>query len=78
VVGVSLDHSKENWVEAIAHDNLIWTQVSDLKYWDSAVAKLFGVRAIPSNFLIDKDGIIVARNLRGEDLDKLLGTFLNK
>ena len=78
VLGISLDHSKESWVGAIAHDNLAWTHVSDLKYWDSAVAKLYGVRAIPSNFLINKEGIIVAKNLRGEDLDKLIGTFLNK
>lgn len=76
VVGVSLDHSDKGWVNAIVHDNLTWTHVSDLKYWDSAVAKLYGVRAIPSNFLINKEGIIVAKNLRGEELDELVGTFL--
>ena len=78
VFGVSLDHDKESWVNAIAHDSLTWTHASDLKYWNSDVAKLYGVRAIPSNFLISKDGIIVAKNLRGEDLDKLVSSFLNK
>jgi peroxiredoxin len=68
VFGVSLDYDGEAWKEAIAHDNLTWTHVSDLLFWDSAAAKLYGVRAIPANFLIDRDGIIVAKNLRGEAL----------
>jgi len=78
VFGVSLDHDKTAWVEAIAHDSLDWTQVSDLKFWDSAAAQLYGVRAIPANFLIDKDGIIVAKNLRGEDLDAALASRLGQ
>jgi peroxiredoxin len=78
VFGVSLDHSKQAWVEAIAHDSLTWTHASDLKYWDSEVAKRYGVRAIPSNFLIDRDGIIVAKNLRGENLETALKEFLKK
>jgi peroxiredoxin len=76
VFGVSLDHSKEAWVKAIEKDSLIWTHVSDLKYWESAPAKIYGVRAIPSNFLIDKNGVIVAKNLRGENLDELLSKYL--
>jgi peroxiredoxin len=76
VVGVSLDHSKDAWLKAIAKDSLAWTHVSDLKYWESEPAKLYGVRAIPSNFLIDRDGVIVAKNLRGEDLDELLNKYL--
>lgn len=76
VFGVSLDHSKDAWLKAIKDDNLTWTHVSDLAFWDSAPAKLYGVRAIPSNVLIDPNGIIVARNLRGEDLDKKLGELL--
>ena len=77
IIGVSLDHNKESWKKAIGQDNLTWTHVSDLKYWNSEAAVLYGVRAIPSNFLIDKDGIIVAKNLRGEDLDKLIGEYLD-
>jgi len=75
VFGVSLDHNKEAWVKAIENDRLAWTQVSDLKFWDSAAAQLYGVRAIPSNFLIDKDGIIVAKNLRGDALDEKLKEY---
>jgi len=76
IIGVSLDHDKEAWEKAIVQDNLTWTHVSDLKYWDCEAAKLYGVRAIPANFLIDKDGIIVAKNLRGEALGNLIETFL--
>jgi peroxiredoxin len=72
VFGVSLDHSKEAWIKAIAKDSLAWTNVSDLRYWESAPAKLYGVRAIPSNFLIDKNGVIVAKNLRGKELEEFL------
>ncbi len=72
VVGVSLDKSKADWLKAIKDDNLTWTHVSDLKFWDSAPAKLYGVRAIPSNVLIDPNGIIIGRNLRGEELQKTL------
>jgi peroxiredoxin len=77
VFGVSLDKKKEAWVKAIKDDNLTWTHVSDLVFWDSAPAKLYGVRAIPANFLIGPDGTIVAKNLRGEALDKKLDELLN-
>lgn len=76
VFSVSLDKSRERWLEAIEKDNLTWTHTSDLLHWDSEPAKLYGVRAIPANFLIDKNGIIVARNLKGEDLDKTLDDLL--
>jgi peroxiredoxin len=76
VIGVSLDHSKEAWKKAIVRDNLTWTHVSDLKYWNSKIAQLYGVRAIPSNYLVDKNGVIVEKNLRGEKLDELLGKYL--
>jgi peroxiredoxin len=68
VYGVSLDQKKEDWVKAIADDNLTWTHVSDLQYWSNAAAKLYAVNSIPANFLLDETGTIVARNLRGEDL----------
>jgi peroxiredoxin len=68
VFGVSLDRTKEDWVKAIADDNLTWTHVSDLQYWSSAAAKLYAVNSIPASFLLDENGIIIARNLRGDDL----------
>ncbi|MDR0506392.1 MAG: AhpC/TSA family protein [Dysgonamonadaceae bacterium] len=76
VFGVSLDKSKAAWLKAIEKDKLTWTHVSDLSYWDNAAAKLYGVRAIPANFLIDKNGVIVAKNIRGADLDKTLAELL--
>ena len=72
VFGVSLDRNKEDWIKAIADDNLNWVQVSDLNFWSSAPAGLYGIRSIPANLLIDKDGIIVEKNLRGENLHKKL------
>lgn len=72
VLGVSLDRDKEAWKKAIADDKLSWTQVSDLLYWQNAAAKLYAISSIPSNVLLDKDGVIIARNLRGEDLQKKL------
>ena len=78
VYGVSLDRSKDNWINAIKADGLDWTNVSDLKYWSSAGARLYGVRGIPSNFLIDGDGIIVAKNLRGARLDQMLESLVVK
>jgi peroxiredoxin len=72
VYGVSLDRSKEDWIKAIETDSLTWTHVSDLLHWDSESAQLYGVRGIPGNFVIDKDGIIVAKNVRGGALDTLI------
>jgi peroxiredoxin len=72
VLGVSLDRQKDAWVNAIQKDNLTWTHVSDLQFWDNAVAQMYRVQSIPFNFLVDPQGKIVAKNLRGEDLqDKL-------
>jgi peroxiredoxin len=68
IFGVSLDRTKEDWIQAIAKDNLTWTHVSDLLYWNSAAAKLYAVKSIPANFLLDQNGIILAKNIRGEDL----------
>ncbi len=79
VYGVSLDSNKDAWVKAIKTDGLVWeNHVSDLKHWQSAGAKTYKVRGIPSNFLIDGNGIIVAKNLRGNDLIKTLGKFVVK
>lgn len=76
ILGVSLDSKKEDWVEAIASDNLTWTQISDLKYWDSSVVPQYGIDGIPFNVLVDPEGKIVASNLRGEELSKKLAELL--
>ena len=76
VLGVSLDQQKEAWVQAIAKDKLTWTHVSDLQSWNNAVAQLYRVQSIPQNFLIDPKGKIVAKDLRGEDLEKKLCEYL--
>lgn len=74
VLGVSLDQptGKERWMEAIHKDNLTWTQVSDLKYWKNEVAVMYGVNAIPQNYLIDDQGIIIGKDLRGDALNAKL------
>jgi peroxiredoxin len=78
ILGVSLDRTKEDWLKAIKDDNLTWNHVSDLKYWQNAAARLYGVNAIPQSFLLDKDGKIIAKGLRGEQLaKKLLELFPN-
>jgi peroxiredoxin len=76
VFGVSLDQSREDWIKAIADDKLTWTQVSDLQRGNSAAAILYAVNAIPSNFLLDETGTIIARNLRGEELYKKISEVL--
>jgi peroxiredoxin len=76
VLGVSLDQDKPKWLEAIKKDGLAWNHVSDLKYWNNAVAAKFGIQSIPASFLIDPTGKIIARDLRGADLDKFLETNL--
>ena len=76
VLGVSLDREKDAWLKAVADDHLDWYHVSDLQYWQNAAAKLYGVNSIPANVLLDKEGIIIARDLRGEDLHKKLAEVL--
>ncbi len=74
VLGVSLDQptGKQRWLDAIHKDNLTWTQVSDLKYWKNDVAVMYGVQAIPQNYLIDPQGKIIGKDLRGEALNSKL------
>ncbi|MNL22264.1 Thiol-disulfide oxidoreductase ResA [compost metagenome] len=78
VLGVSLDNpgKKDAWLAAIEKDGLAWTQLSDLKGWDNAASKMYGVRGIPANFLIDPSGKIIAKNVRGEELQKKLAEVL--
>lgn len=77
ILGVSFDKTREAWIKAIKDDGLTWSQVSDLKYWDSEAGKLYAVRSIPHNVLLGKDGIILAKNLRGEDLGAKLAELLD-
>ena len=78
VLSVSLDNpgKKEDWLAAIEKDGLPWTHVSDLWGWDSLVAVQYNVRGIPANFLIDPDGKIIAKDLRGDDLERTLAEIL--
>lgn len=72
ILSVSLDKEREPWIEAINADHLTWTQVSDLKFWYNEVAQKYNIEQIPQNFLIDPNGNIIAKNLRGEALDDKL------
>ena len=76
IYGVSLDKEKESWMEAIQLDGLAWAQVSDLLFWQSPSALQYNIRGIPANFLIDGDMKIIAKNLRGEELNAKLTELL--
>ena len=74
ILSVSLDqpNAKDKWIKAIHDDNLTWTHVSDLQFWNNAVAKQYGIQAIPQNLLLDPQGKIIAKNLRSETLSEKL------
>lgn len=76
ILGVSLDKNRDEWIEAISKEGLTWPQVSDLKYWQSEACKIYAVQSIPYTVLIDKNGIIIATDLRGAELDKKLAEVL--
>ena len=76
VLGVSLDRAKEPWLKAIKDDRLDWTQVSDLKFWSNEVAVKYKIQSIPQNYLLDPNGVIIAKNLRGEELQSRLAELL--
>jgi len=76
ILSVSLDQDKNNWLNAIKADHLTWTHVSDLQFWGNGAAKLYHVEAIPQNYLIDPNGVIIARNLRGDQLEEKLREVL--
>jgi len=80
ILGVSLDrpNAKESWLKAIHKDGLTWTQVSDLQFWKSKAAGLYAVRGIPQNFLLDPNGKIIGKNLRGDDLEAKLAELFGK
>ena len=72
ILGVSFDTDRDKWLGAIDQDGLMWPQVSDLAGWDNAAGKLYGVRSIPHTVLLDPEGNIIAKNLRGEELREKL------
>lgn len=80
VLGVSLDQpgKKEAWLKAIEKDGLTWTNVSDLNFWNNAAAKMYGIQSIPANYLIDPTGKIIAKNVRGEELQTKLAEILGE
>jgi len=78
ILGVSLDKQYKRWADAVKKDNLQWAHVSDLKGWQNAVAQQYGVRSIPATVLLDREGRIVARNLRGRQLENKVAELLEK
>ena len=78
IVGVSLDSRIEAWKKALAEQKMIWPQMSDLKGWSSDMAKVYGIRAIPATVLIDHNGTIIARDLRGDELLKKIEESLKQ
>ncbi len=76
ILGVSLDNAREHWLKAIKDDGLAWTQVSDLSGWSNEVSTMYGISSIPSNLLLDPEGIIIKKNLRGEELHKALEALM--
>lgn len=72
ILGISLDDDKDAWLKAIKDDKLTWTHVSELKRWESPIANLYKIEGIPANFLLNPEGKIIAKNLRGEQLKKFL------
>jgi len=76
IIGVSLDRKAEDWKKAIADDNLAWNHISSLDYFNDAVAKLYNVEAIPATFILDENGVIVAKNLRGPELESKIAELL--
>jgi len=78
VFGVSLDRNKKDWLQAIKQDGLAWTHVSDLKYWQSEAAKTYNITGIPFSLLLDPEGKIIAKNLRGAALDNKLNEIFAK
>jgi hypothetical protein len=72
ILGVSLDKNKESWQKAIDRFGINWIQISDLKFWKSPVAKLYEVDELPFNVIIDREGIILAKNLHGKQLEDFI------
>lgn len=78
IYGVSMDTKKPLWLGAIAKGKLPWTNVSDLKYWTSPVVGDYMLQSVPLNFLVDKNGIIVAKNIHGKALEDMVKSILEQ
>ncbi|UZO79864.1 AhpC/TSA family protein [Aquimarina sp. ERC-38] len=78
IVGVSLDRKKEQWISAIDQDNLEWNHVSNLQFWQDPIAKTYGVRSIPATFILDENGKVIAKNLRGPALESKIAEILGE
>lgn len=78
IISVSLDKDGAKWKEAIAKDNLTWTHVSNLKFWEDPIAVLYNIKSIPATFILDEKGNIIARDLRGEELRTKISSLLTK
>ncbi len=76
VVGVSFDQDHERWTQGIKDLNMTWPQMSDLQYWDSPVVDLYAINGIPHTILLDKDGVIIEKDLRGDALDAKLAELM--
>lgn len=78
ILGVSLDNKKEAWEKTIKKFNIKWTQVSDLKFWTSPVAKTYDIQALPYNLLLDEKGYVIALNLHGKELESFIESYLQR
>ncbi len=77
IIGVSLDRTREQWEQAVIDDDLPWTQVSNLNFWNDPVARRYSIRAIPQSYLLDKNGLVMGKNLRGQELEDRILALLN-
>ena len=78
IIGVSLDKKKEAWLKAIQDDNLQWSHVSNLQFWQEPIAQAYGVRSIPATFILDEEGNVIAKNLRGPALEEKIAELLGE
>lgn len=78
IIGVSLDKDDAKWKEAIEKDGLTWNHISNLMFWQDPIAQEYEVRAIPATFILDENGVVVAKNLRGKKLEKKISELLSK
>lgn len=78
ILGVSLDKNKESWEKAISRFGINWVQVSDLKFWKSPVAKSYAIEELPFNVIVDGQGIIIAKNLHGKELEDFISGYFRK
>ncbi len=70
IIGVSLDRTQEQWEQAVEDDNLLWTQISNLNFWNDPIARRYSIRSIPQSYLINSEGLVIGKNLKGNDLEE--------